>query len=96
MRYYEKIDFMHRRPLWLPWPMTAREAVGHLLTCVVFTIVSLAVVIWLSGKLIEPSLWRVVPTIVWACALRYAIFPTYRRLIVPRDLDRRLAAVRHR
>lgn len=94
MKYHEKIDVLNARPFWFPWPMTSREAAGYLLTCIVFAAVSMAVVIWLSAALIDPSLWRLAPAVVWACVLRYVLFPAYRRSLVPRDLDRRLLAVR--
>ena len=93
MKYHEKIDFLHARAFWLPWPMTTREAAGYLLTCIIFAAVSLKAVIWLSVALIDPSLWRLAPALVWGCVLRYALFPAYRRSLVPRDLDRRLVAV---
>lgn len=73
--------------------MSDREAAGYVAIMVGFTSESLVAVVWLSVQLIEPSLWRIAPAIVWAALLRCIVAQAIARSLAPKDLARRWVAV---
>lgn len=80
-------------PMRLPWPMTNGELTVYLAVLTVGVMSSFAFVLWLSFELIEPSLWRVVPAIVWAFALRGVVIPVLANALAPKDLSHRWATI---
>ncbi|PPG65147.1 hypothetical protein SAMN06295924_1238 [Rathayibacter rathayi NCPPB 2980 = VKM Ac-1601] len=73
----------------LPWPMTAGESVGYLCIMLGCLLAGIAVVLWASVRLIEPSPWRFAPTIIWLVLFCRWIGPAIVRSLMPDDVNER-------
>jgi len=88
--YREQIQIPgQRRPLQLPWPMTTREAIWWVAMISTGMAATLVVVVWLSFLFIEPSLWRLMPAIIWILCVKYLIVPAIVRLCAPKNIHER-------
>jgi hypothetical protein len=75
--------------------MTGREAAGYTAFVLTTIAVQIAVVLWVTFELIEPSLWRLAPIPLWLVALRW-IGPALVRSIRPDDVPARVTAFEQR
>ncbi len=96
MKVYERL-YLHvplapGRAVRLPWPMTAGEAAVYVVIMAGVAVLGIGVALWGAWQLIEPSLWRLAPVVVWVVVWKVLILPAAVRSVRPGDVAARCAA----
>ena len=76
----------------LPWPMTLGEMLGF---CGLLLAIGVAGVVgggWVGTLLFEPSIWRLLPIVLFFVLVRFVIARPLLHAIAPPDVDARWSA----
>lgn len=76
----------------LPWPMRSNETTVYFSLMVGSLLAGMCVVWWASVLIIDPSLWRLAPILVWFVVFRHWVGPAIVRALRPNDLQARRVA----
>lgn len=73
----------------LPWPMTRTGGIIFILIEFAVILGGIAGALWLGWALFDPSIWRLLPALAFAFAVKFLLIPALRRFGRRPGMDRR-------
>lgn len=75
----------------MPWPMTQLEGWAWIGATTVIWGAGTIFAVWLAVQFMEPSLFRLLPIMIWFLLLRVAVFPLLFNKLKPAGANERVA-----